>query len=180
VSAGWLAPTIGFASGVGVSAIATWISSLLQNRNDRRRRREQAAFQVYMLLLDLNSRYFWVASKEMHGEPAPPQIAAEAYDLAWRIADKLREADDVEHLEEILTVLMSEDAYKTASDRAKALRVLIDKMGYAVNPRYAKLIESISTNNVLGLMARPPHHRNNAPGLMSQIPRPVPRNEPHT
>jgi hypothetical protein len=170
VSTGWLAPTIGFASGIGVSAIAAWISSLLQNRNDLRRRREQAAFEVYKLLFDLNGRYFWVASKEMHGEPTPTEIAAKVHDVAWRIADKLRETDDVQHLEEILTVLMSEDAYKTANDRAKALNALIDRMGQIVNPRYAKLIESISTNNVLGFMSRPPHHRNNAPSLMSQPP----------
>jgi hypothetical protein len=167
---GWLVPAIGFASGVGVSAIAAWVSSVLQHRNDLRRRREQAAFEVYMLLLDLNGRYFWVASKEMHGEPTPPEIAAKVHDLAWRTADKLREADDVQHLEEILTVLMSEDAYKTANDRAKALNGLIDKMGRTVNPRYAKLIEGISTKNVLGFMSRPLHHRNNAPGLMSQPP----------
>ncbi len=140
-----------FASGVGVSAIAAWVSYLLQNRQDRRRRREQAAFEVYMLLLELNGRYFWVASKELHDEPAPAEIVAKVHDLAWRIADKLREADDVEHLEEILTVLMSEDAYKTANERAKALSAVIDKVGDTVNPRYAKLIRTISDNNVLGL-----------------------------
>jgi len=156
-----------FASGVGVSAIAAWVSYLLQNRRDRRRRREQAAIEVYMLLLELNGRYFWVASKELHDEPAPAEIVAKVHDLAWRIADKLREADDVEHLEEILTVLMSEDAYKTANERAKALSAVIDKVGDTVNPRYAKLIRTISDNNVLGLVGRPPGHRNNAPGLMS-------------
>jgi len=167
VSTGWIAPTIGFASGVGVSATAAWVSSLFQQRSDRRRRREQAAFQVYMLLLELNGRYFWVTSKEMHGEPPPPEITAKVRDLAWRIADKLREADDVQHSEEILTVLMSEDAYKTAQERANALNAVIDKLGDSVNPRYARVMRTISDKNVVGIMARPRGQPNNAPGSMS-------------
>ena len=65
-----------------------------------------------MLLLDLNGRYFRVASNEVHGEPPPPGIATEVRSLAFQIADKLREADDIPHLKEILTVLMSEDALR--------------------------------------------------------------------
>jgi len=84
-----------------------------------------------------------------------------------QIADKLREADDVQHLEEILTVLMSEDAYKTANDRARALNAVIDRLGETVNPRYAKIVQSISDNNVRGFIDRPSGHRNNAPALMS-------------
>lgn len=160
----WVTPTIGFASGVGVSGIAAWVSSVIQKRNERRRRREQAAFQVYMLLLQLDGQYFWIASSELHGEPPPPEAAAKVLDLAWRIADKLREADDVQHLEEILTVLMSEDAYKTANDRANALDSIIKRMGDTVNPRYAKVIRSISEKNLRGFVARPSRHRNNAPG----------------
>ena len=87
-------------------------------------------------------------------------------DLAWRIADKLREADDVQHLDEILTVLMSEDAYKTANDRAKVLNTVIDRIGSTLNPRYAKVIEGISADNLLGLAGRQSGHRNNAQGLM--------------
>ena len=120
-----------------------------------------------MLLLELNGRYFWVASSEIHGQPPPPEITAKVRDLAFRIADKLRETDAVQHLEEILRVLMSEDAHKTAQDRAKALDALIDKIGDTVNPRYGKLIRIISNNNVLGSLTRPSGHRNNAPGLMS-------------
>ena len=158
---------IGFASGIGVSIIAAFVSYLLQRRGDRRRRREQAAFRVYMLLLDLNSHYFWIASNEMHGEPPPPEMAARARSIAMQIADKLREADDVQHLEEILTVLMSEDTYKTANDRARALNEVIDRLGKTVNPRYAKIVQAISDNNVRGFMDRPSGHRNNAPALMN-------------
>jgi hypothetical protein len=117
-------------------------------------------------LLDLDGRYFWIVASESRGEPPPPQIAAKARVLAWRIADKLREADDMQYMEETLTVLMSEDAYKSAQDRARALAVVIEKIGSTVNPRYAKTIRKISDDNVRGVIARPPGHRNNAPGLM--------------
>lgn len=157
---------IGFASGIGVSIIAAFVSYLLQHHSDRRRRREQAAFRVYMLLLDLNSHYFWIASSELHGEAPPPEMTAKARSLAMQIADKLREADDVQNLEEILTVLMSEDKCKTAHDRARALNAVIDSLGETVNPRYAKIVQQISENNVRGFMDRPSGHRNNAPALM--------------
>lgn len=158
---------IGFASGIGVSIITAVISYLFQRRGDRRRRRESAAFQVYMLLLDLHGHYFWIASNEMRGEPPPPEMSSTVCRLALQIADKLREADDIPHLQEILTVLMSEDAYKTANDRAKALNAVIDSLGETVNPRYAKIVRRISDDNVRGFMDRPSGHRNNAPALMN-------------
>jgi len=158
---------IGFASGVGVSIIAAFITYMLQKRVARRRHLEQVSFQIYMLLLDLNSHYFSVASNELRGEPPQPEKAAKVCELAMQIADKLREADDVRHLEEILTVLMSEDAYKTANDRARALNAVIDRMGDTVNPHYAKIVRTISDNNVRGFVDRPSGHRNNAPALMS-------------
>lgn len=155
-----------FASGVSVSGIAAAIGSQLQKRRERQRRREQAAFEVFMLLLDLNSRYFWITSNEIHGEPPPPEIAIEVHRLAFRIADKLREADDIQHLKEILRVLMDEDAYATAVDRAAALDAVIKDIGDTVNPRYAKAIRDISASNIRGFVARPSNHRNNAPGTL--------------
>ena len=157
---------IGFASGIGVSIIGALWGSTIQKWRDRQRRREQAAFEIFMLLLELNGQYFWIASSELRGEPAPTDAQAKAKTLAWRIADKLREIDDVEHLEEILTVLMKEDAFKTAHERALALDALIDKLGVTVNPRYAQTIRRISECNVRGLAGRLFGHRNNAPGLM--------------
>lgn len=163
---GHLNTIIGFASGIGVSIIAAFVSYLLQKHGERRRLRDQATLQVYMLLLELHGQYFWIMSHELRGEPPPPGIAAKVCELAIRIADKLREAGDVQHLEDILTVLMSEDAHKTARDRFNALDAVIDKVGDTVNPRYSKLIRSISDKNVRGVLSRPSGHRNNAPGLM--------------
>jgi hypothetical protein len=151
-----------------VSIIAAFISYLLQRHSDRRRHRERAAFQVYMLLLNLHGHYFWIASNEIRGEPPPPEMTSKSCGLALQIADKLREADDIPHLQEILTVLMSEDAYKTANDRARALNAVIDSLGETVNPRYAKIVQGISDDNVRGFMDRPSGHRNNAPALMDR------------
>ncbi len=64
-------------------------------------------------------------------------------------------------------VLMSEDAHKTANDRANALRAVLDTIGDTINPRYARLMRRISEGNIRGFDKRPPGHRNNAPGLMS-------------
>jgi len=75
---------VGFASGVGVAIMAALVSSLLQKRRDFQRRREPAAFRVYMLLLELNAHYFWVVSREIHGEPSSPEITAKVNDLALR------------------------------------------------------------------------------------------------
>lgn len=83
-----------------------------------------------------------------------------------RIRDKLREADDIKHLEEILTVLMSEDAYNTASDRFRALDAVIDRIGDSVNPHYTKLAKRISDDNVSGSVDRPFNRPNNAPMLV--------------
>lgn len=158
--------TIAFASGIGISLAAAYASYMLQLGKDRRQRREEAAFRVYMLLLELHGFYFWITSAELRGEPPPAEVPPKVCKIAMQIAEKLREADDVEHLEEILIVLMREDAYKTAADRANALNAVIDRMGNALTPRYAEIVRRISDDNVQGLLGRPPGHRNNAPALM--------------
>jgi hypothetical protein len=168
----FLGAAIGFASGVGVSIFSASIGSHLQKRRERQRHREEAAFKVYMLLSDLDSRYFWVVSNELNGQPNPPEIATEVRSLAFQIADKLREADDIPHLEDILTVLMDEDAYATASDRANALSTVIDSIAKTVSPSYTRVIQGISAKNLRGFLKRPPDHRNNAPGLMDPVPQP--------
>ncbi len=158
--------TVAFASGIAISVIAAFASYLFQRHKDRKQRREEAAFRIYMLLLDLHSYYFWIASSEFRGEEPQAGVPRKLRRIAMQIADKLREADDIRHLEEILTVLMSEDAYRTARDRSNALNDVIDKIGDTVNPRYAKIARRISEENVRGFIDRPAGHRNNAPMLM--------------
>ncbi len=165
----WVLPLIGFASGIGVSAVAAVIAGAVQRNGEQVRRREQAAFHVYMQLLELNSHYFWVASNELHGEPPPPEIEKKVHDLAWRIADALRECDDVPHLEEIVTILMEEDAYPSANERAKALDQLLDKLGDAANPKYMHAIRAASSSNLMGFLKRPPGQSKNSPANMGVL-----------
>ena len=86
---------IGFASGVGVSVIAALFTSLLERRRIARSRIEQTLFDVYMLLLELDHYYFWIASCELHKRKADSDIKAKVKRLAWRIADRLRAEDRV-------------------------------------------------------------------------------------
>ena len=159
-----LVALIGFVGGIGAAIAGAIGTYVFQKRRDNQERRKRAAFKVYMLLLDLNARYWWVATKEFHHESVPPEIRAKVRDLAFRIADKLRESDDVKHLDDILKVLMNEQAYRSAADRAKAIEALLDVMGKTVNPRYAKSIQAASNANLQHLAERPLGYSNNAPG----------------
>lgn len=162
----WLTSAVSFASGVGVSLFGAVAASSIQKRREAKKRHEEAAFQVYMQLLELHGLYFWVASNELHGKQVERELASRIQRLAFRIADTMREADELKHLEQVLNVLMNEDAYRSANERARALDDLIGKIGNDVNPRYAAAIRRISEKNVLGTQSRPFDHQNNAPGLI--------------
>lgn len=103
---------------------------------------------------------------DLRDETWPHEVEVKVKNLAWQIADDLREADDVPHLDEIITILMKEDAYATANDRAIALDDLISRLGDKVNPRYMRAIREASSANLHGFLNRPPGHRNNSPGNM--------------
>ena len=165
----WWGPLIGFASGVGVSIVAAVIGAALEQRGERPRRRERAAFNVYMQLLDLNGSYFWIASNELHGIAPSPEVEKKVRDLAWRIADALRKCDEIPYMDEIIRILMNESAYASANDRAKALDMLLEKLGAVVNPRYMKAIGAASVSNLLGSVDRPLDSRPNAPGNMGML-----------
>ena len=145
---------------------AAFATYLFQRLNERKRRREQTVFRVYMLLLELHGWYFWVVSKELHGDPPSPELAAKVSKVAMEIADALRQCDDIQHLDTILAVLMSEGAYQTATERSKALDSVIDKVGNEVNPRYAGIVKRISDENIKGFVDRPANYCSNAPAVM--------------
>lgn len=81
---------------------------------------------------------------------------------AWRISDKLRSLDEVEHLDEILTLLFS-TTILTANERINRLDALLESYGNLVNPKYAKSMKKISADNVL-TQAQRGTMKNNAPG----------------
>lgn len=83
----------------------------------------------------------------MHGEKAPSEVVARCRELSWKLADKLRTCDSVEHLDEVLEVLFS-SSIASANERANMLGKLLDNYGKLVNPTYACSIKRISEENV--------------------------------
>jgi hypothetical protein len=152
----------GFGSGVALTVSTALVTAYVTRREERRRLRQAAQFEIYMKLLDLNSLYFWVTVWELHKEPQDPAHLAKIRSLAWEIADRLRQFDDVDYMAEILQVLMAE-VYPTAKDRANELDSLLDRLGRSVNPRYSKAIAAVSSVNVAH-MAFGSRESRNAPG----------------
>ena len=153
---------LGFFGGVLAALLGGVIASIVQRQNEARRRVDEARLEVYMLLLQLSQQYFWVASAELRNERVVEETWAECRQTSWKIADRLRACDDVEHLDEILEVLFSV-RLQSANDRANKLDSLIKKLGELVNPAYAKHINKISIENVLLIGSRQ-KIKNNAPG----------------
>jgi hypothetical protein len=139
-----------------------------QRRADKRRRLEEGRFHVYVSLLELYGIYTWFATLQLHNEQKiDAEIRHSILTKAWRVADKLREIDEVEHLPEIVRVLFSEE-FSSSMDRAKAMDALLDRMGRLVNPRYAAAIREISEANIGRITAgRASPTDSHAPGRMS-------------
>lgn len=139
---------IGFASGIGVSLIGALASAYFQRRNENRRDREHTRFKVYMQLMELKSLYWRIEQAEFHNRQIEEKDRQRVRDKTWQIADLLREADDIEHLESILHVMFSEQ-YATAKARSEAMQSFVQELGKLVNPRYARAIDSIGGRNIL-------------------------------
>jgi hypothetical protein len=155
---------IAFVIGVGVTLTGAFIAHLLTRSRERRKLIEERRFEIYMKLMDLNSQYFWIASAEVRGEPAPQTAREKCRELSWRIADMLRAADEVEFLDETLDILFASN-YPSAAKRHDAMGALIDKMGQRINPRYARKFHDISMVNMQLLASGA---RSNAPGATWQ------------
>ena len=143
MSDAWLA----FLGGVLATLVGGLIASIVQRHNEAVKRKAEARLDVYFRLLDLNQQYFWIASSEMHGEKARTEVVARCRELSWKLADKLRTCDSVEHLDEILEILFS-SSIASANERANRLGKLLDNYGSLVNPTYARSIKRISEENV--------------------------------
>jgi hypothetical protein len=153
---------VGFLTGVGVTLAGALFASIAQRANARLRRKEEARFEIYMRLLRIDSWYFHVTVAEVHRESCDPEVWRILRSESWQIADKLRESDEVEYLDEILNVLLA-DNFATACDRAKALDELISKLGKLVNPKYSKAIRNVSHANQRKLF-EDASRTSNAPG----------------
>jgi hypothetical protein len=157
---------LGLVSGVLLAFVAAYVTAVFERRRERRAKVEETRFRIYMKLMDLHSRYFWLASAEMRREEPPTGTRPKLQELAFEISDELRSADQVEKLEEILDVLFCEPAYDTAMKRYHAIQALLDQLGKQVNPRFAKKIREISEKNVSAVDQTPLTNprRSNSPG----------------
>lgn len=156
---------VGFASGVGVSIVAALGGWVVQNLTERQRRIDATLFEVYMLLLELQGVYFWIASAEVRREESPKEMRNKSHELAWRIADKLRAEDRIPFMEEMMNVLMSDPAFPSAQARHDAMLDLADRIGERVNPRYQKSVKAMTSSNVLAAATKSLGD-GNAPGHM--------------
>jgi hypothetical protein len=161
VSDGWL----GFFGGILATLVGALVASIIQRRNEVEKRKEQAHLDAYFLLVDLKNWYFWVTTAELHGEEPKAEVLDTCRKLAYQLNDKIRSFDEVEQVEEVLTVLFSE-SIPTAHARATRLDGLVDRYGQLLHPRYAKTILRISHENILrhGTGQAP---SSNAPGSWS-------------
>jgi len=157
----WLA----FLSGIGVALVGAITAVAGDQWIARRRRRNAARFQVYMQLLGIYSWYWWVTVKEMHQEEVDPDLRRRLRDGSWKVLDLLRETDDVEDLDQIVEVLLSE-SFESSSARYKAMDELLEKLGRRVNPRFVKAIGRVANENRRRLFQdeRPKY---GAPGTLS-------------
>ncbi|WP_236166330.1 hypothetical protein [Pseudomonas juntendi] len=153
---------LGFIGGIVAALIGAILAGIIHRTNEHRKEKNAARHVVYMLLLELQQQYFWVASAEATNDEPPKEMLDTCRKTAWTIADKLRSFDRVEHLDEILTVLFS-SSVPTATERANRLDALLDRYGELVNPAYAQAIKKISRDNVIG-QAQRGTMKTNAPG----------------
>jgi hypothetical protein len=163
LSDAWLA----FFGGILATLVGGLIASLVQRHSDKVRHLTEARLDVYFQLMELNQHYFWIASFDIRGEKPPEDEVLKCREIAWRLADRLRKFDHVEHLDEILVLLFS-STIESANDRANRFGILIEKYGKLANPTYAKHIGRISAENIMALGSGK-LRKNNAPGAINLI-----------
>ena len=144
MSDGW----IGFLGGILATLVGALIANMLQRSHDAKRRKEQAQLEAYFLLIDLHNWYFFIASAEVTRKDPDPEILETCRRISLQLNDKLRAFDNVEHLEETLTVLFDE-SIPSANERANRLSGLIEQYAKLVNPKYASVMSRISRGNLL-------------------------------
>lgn len=144
---------LSFATGILLTLGGVWLTSYYQRKQERTKDKQRIRFEVYMNLLDISSSYFWVTSAESRGEQPNSEILYTLKQLTFKTSDKLRQMDEIEHLEEILDVLFNQK-YETAHERSEKLDKLIEKMSEIVSPRFMKKMREITKDNQKAIMTR--------------------------
>lgn len=150
---------------MAVSVVAALVGWGIQNYRERQASIDKTLFDVYMLFLELLGTYFWVASAEVRKEESPQEMRAKSQELAWRIADKLRQEDRIPFMSDLLTILFGEAAYSSAAARHDAMNELADRLGERVNPRYKEAVGALTPRNLEAISSKGLKERN-APGHM--------------
>lgn len=131
----WLAVFVGLVTGtlIGVigSAAAVYFSRVAESRKDLGERRHR----IYMMLLDVYNRHFWISTNDMHNTEIKRELKEDFQAARWKIADELRGADKLPQLGDIFDALFSL-RFKTEVERAERLRKVIDDLARDVNPNF--------------------------------------------
>jgi hypothetical protein len=143
----WLNLVTGFLGGVLVTLFGACVTAWFHRRAERIRNRDDVRFRVYMKLIELKGPLFWMLSAELKGLPPKPKFEYEAEMMAWKIADELRQADDLENLDAILWVLFFK-GFDSVKARYEALEGVLNQLAKTCNPRYRDSIRKINEENM--------------------------------
>ncbi|KKR21538.1 MAG: hypothetical protein UT50_C0007G0024 [Candidatus Moranbacteria bacterium GW2011_GWA2_39_41] len=128
------------------SLISAYITIKVQQVFSKRREQENLFFDVYMKLMELSSWYFWLASAQARKKEEPKDITQKVFQLKWQIAEIARKLEMKNELSQMLEILFLEKF--DHHQRYKKLEEFIDKIGWKVNPKYKKVMEKISKENI--------------------------------
>ena len=125
--------------------VGGWAAVHFQRKGDKKRQNQERQFELYKLLLDLDSKHFWIANAS-EARPVRVEVLEEYDRLSWRVADKLREADEMPEAEDILRLVFS---YKIESEQARSelLSRILTSIGGRVNSRYQSIMSQIGQEN---------------------------------
>lgn len=135
---GWF----GFLSGLAAALIILVATNLAVRAEEKRRRLQEARYQIYVQLMELSGLLQLIAASEFRKETPDRSLQLKAREVSWQLADKLRAADDLSNLDDILDVLFSH-GYPSLRDRLQSLDNVLSELGKMVNPRYKKIIRRI-------------------------------------
>ncbi len=138
---------IGFVSGIGIALVSALLNTSMQSRKRKKRELEKSQTDIYYRLMMLRTLWWGMVLAESRGEALSSQDRREIHDTAWKLADVLREADDINDLGDIVAVIFSE-GFETAQARYDAMERIISRLGYKTNPKYNKAVARVSAANM--------------------------------
>lgn len=139
---------LGLAGAIGAAILGALITVIWQHRVETVRRKNAVRLEIYLLLLELNESYFWIASASLRNNDPPSECLSRCYGITGQIIGAMRRLDTVDHLEEIVAVLL-DISVPSANERANRLGELISKYGKLVNPKLAAAMQGVSRSNVM-------------------------------